>query len=143
MVDVGRKDESHRTAVASATVKMKKTTSERIRNREFAKGDVAEVARIAGIMAVKQTPQLIPLCHTINVDSVDVVIEFESETELSIIGTVRAKDRTGVEMEALACVSVAALTVYDMCKSVDKEMVISETKLLKKTGGKSGDFVRS
>ncbi len=143
MVDVSQKDDSRRVAVARGTVQMKLETAKLIQNRELSKGDVVGVARVAGIMAVKQTPNLIPMCHSIHVDSVDIDFEFISESELSITATVGATDRTGVEMEALTCVTVSALTVYDMCKSVDKGMTIREVGLISKTGGKSGDFVRS
>ena len=143
MVDVSHKGESRRVAVARATVEMKAETARLIQNRELSKGDVVEVARVAGIMAVKQTPNLIPMCHSIHVDSVDIDFEFTGETQLTITATVGATDRTGVEMEALTCVTVSALTVYDMCKSADKGMTIREIGLVSKTGGKSGDFVRS
>lgn len=142
MVDVSHKQDSHRVAVAKAVVRMKPETVGLIQNREMSKGDVIEVARVAGIMAVKQTPSLIPMCHSIHVDSVDIDFEFVSDTDLSISSTVGAKDRTGVEMEALTSVTVTALTVYDMCKSADKGMTIHEVGLVSKTGGKSGDFVR-
>ena len=143
MVDVSHKDDSRRVAVARGKVEMKAETAGLIQNRELSKGDVVEVARVAGIMAVKQTPNLIPMCHSIHVDSVDIDFEFTSETRLTITATVGATDRTGVEMEALTCVTVSALTVYDMCKSADKGMTIREIGLVSKTGGKSGDFVRS
>lgn len=142
MVDVSQKSDSHRVAVARAVVRMKAETSELIQNRKLSKGDVIEVARVAGIMAVKQTPNLIPMCHSIHVDSVDIAFDFVGKDELSITSTVGATDRTGVEMEALTSVTVTALTVYDMCKSADKGMTIHEVGLVKKTGGKSGDFVR-
>jgi cyclic pyranopterin phosphate synthase len=142
MVDVSSKADSHRIAVARASIEMKATTVELIRNRELSKGDVIEVARIAAIMAVKQTPNLIPMCHSIHVDSVDLEFKFSSPTHLLIEATVGATDRTGVEMEALTSVSVAALTVYDMCKSADREMTIRDVQLVRKTGGKSGDFER-
>ncbi len=142
MVDVSQKSDSYRVAVAKAVVMMKPETSAMIQNRELSKGDVIEVARVAGIMAVKQTPNLIPMCHSIHVDSVDIAFDFEGESELVITTTVGATDRTGVEMEALTSVTVTALTVYDMCKSADKGMTIHEVGLVSKTGGKSGDFVR-
>lgn len=142
MVDVSKKADSHRIAIAQATVTMKETTAALIQNRELAKGDVIEVARVAAIMAVKQTPNLIPMCHSIHVDSVDVEFEFCGVDALQILVTVGATDRTGVEMEALTSVSVAALTIYDMCKSVDREMTIGDVQLVRKTGGKSGDFQR-
>jgi len=143
MVDVGSKQKSRRVAVASASVEMDPKTATLIGDRKLSKGDVFEVARIAGIMAVKQTPNLIPLCHSISVSSVDVRFEFESDSSLKVVSTVSALDRTGVEMEALTSVSIAALTVYDMCKSVDREMIVRNICLERKTGGKSGDFVRT
>lgn len=143
MVDVSQKGDSRRVAVARGSVRMKKETAALIQNRELSKGDVIGVARVAGIMAVKQTPNLIPMCHSIHVDSVDIEFEFVDDDTLLITATVGATDRTGVEMEALTCVTVSALTVYDMCKSVDKGMVIQNVELVSKTGGKSGDFVRS
>ena len=142
MVDVSHKQDSRRVAIATAIVEMKPETAELIQNRELSKGDVIEVARVAGIMAVKQTPNLIPMCHSIHVDSVDIDFEFIDQQQLQITGTVAANDRTGVEMEALTCVSVTALTVYDMCKSADKGMTIRDVGLVSKTGGKSGNFVR-
>ena len=143
MVDVSHKDDSRRIAVARGSVRMKKETAALIQNRELSKGDVIGVARVAGIMAVKQTPNLIPMCHSIHVGSVDIDFGFTSDEELTITATVGATDRTGVEMEALTCVTVSALTVYDMCKSADKGMTIQNVELVSKTGGKSGDFVRS
>lgn len=143
MVNVGDKPTTQRVAVASASVEMDPKTAALVADRKLSKGDVFEVARIAGIMAVKQTPNLIPLCHSVQVDSVDIKFEFKSESSLKIVSTVSATDRTGVEMEALASVSVAALTVYDMCKSVDRAMVVRNICLEKKTGGKSGDFERA
>ena len=142
MVDVSHKQDSRRVAIATAIVEMKPETAELIQNRELSRGDVIEVARVAGIMAVKQTPNLIPMCHSIHVDSVDIDFEFIDQQQLQITGTVTANDRTGVEMEALTCVSVTALTVYDMCKSADKGMTIRDVGLVSKTGGKSGNFVR-
>ncbi len=143
MVDVGGKSATRRVAVASASVEMDPATARLIGDRKLSKGDVFEVARIAGIMAVKQTPNLIPLCHSISVSSVDIRFEFENDSTLKIVSIVSAMDRTGVEMEALTSVSVAALTVYDMCKSVDREMVVRNICLDQKTGGKSGDFKRT
>jgi cyclic pyranopterin monophosphate synthase len=132
MVDVGDKEVVRRTAVAGGVVRMSPGTIELLRNTALPKGDVLNTARIAGVMAAKKTPELIPLCHGLNLTSVDV--EFEvGQDRVSITSTTRASDRTGVEMEALAAVSVTALTVYDMCKAVDKGMVIEEIKLLEKT----------
>jgi cyclic pyranopterin monophosphate synthase len=132
MVDVGEKTVVRRTAVAGGFVRMSSETIELLRNTALPKGDALNTARIAGVMAAKKTPELIPLCHSLNLTSVDV--EFEvGHDRVSITATTRASDRTGVEMEALTAVSVAALTVYDMCKAVDKGMVIGEVRLLEKT----------
>ena len=132
MVDVGEKTVVRRTAVAGGFVRMSSDTIELLRNTALPKGDALNTARIAGVMAAKKTPELIPLCHGLNLTSVDV--EFEvGHDRVSITATTRASDRTGVEMEALTAVSVAALTVYDMCKAVDKGMVIGEVRLLEKT----------
>ena len=132
MVDVGKKDVVRRTATASGSVRMSPATVELLRERALPKGDALNTARIAGVMAAKRTPDLIPLCHGLNLTSVDVEFEVGDE-EIGIVATARASDRTGVEMEALTAVSVAALTIYDMCKAVDKGMVIGEIKLLEKT----------
>ena len=132
MVDVGEKDVVRRTATASGSVRMSPATVELLRERALPKGDALNTARIAGVMAAKRTPELIPLCHGLNLTSIDV--EFEvGEEEIGIVATARASDRTGVEMEALTAVSVAALTLYDMCKAVDKGMVIRDIRLLQKT----------
>jgi cyclic pyranopterin phosphate synthase len=132
MVDVGEKAVGRRTAVAAGHVRMSPGTVELLREEALPKGDALNTARIAGVMAAKRTPDLIPLCHGLNLTSVDV--EFEvGEEEISIVATARASDRTGVEMEALTAVSVAALTIYDMCKAVDKQMVIGDVRLLEKT----------
>ena len=132
MVDVGKKNVVRRTAVAGGFVRMSSETIELLRNTALPKGDALNTARIAGVMAAKKTPELIPLCHGLNLTSVDV--EFEvGHDRVSITATTRASDRTGVELEALTAVSVAALTVYDMCKAVDKGMVIGEVRLLEKT----------
>jgi cyclic pyranopterin phosphate synthase len=132
MVDVGEKAVVRRTAVAGGRIRMSPETVELLRERALPKGDALNTARIAGVMAAKRTPDLLPLCHGLNLTSVDV--EFEvGEEEIVIVATVRASDRTGVEMEALTAVSVAALTIYDMSKAVDKGMVIGEVRLLEKT----------
>lgn len=140
MVDVGGKAETTRTAVASAVVRMQPATHALIRNKEMAKGDVLEVARLAGIMAAKKTADLIPLCHPLPLTSVEIAFEFISESTLRVKATAKVFARTGVEMEALTAVSVAALTVYDMAKAVDRGMTIEQIRLETKTGGKSGDF---
>jgi cyclic pyranopterin monophosphate synthase len=143
MVDVGGKQPSLRTAIASGIVKMKSTTQTLIRSNQVQKGDVLGIARVAAIMATKRTSELIPLCHPLGLDSVTVQFSFPDESSIGIEVTVSATERTGVEMEALMAVSVAGLTIYDMCKSVDKEMNIAEIRLEKKTGGKNGTFCRS
>jgi cyclic pyranopterin phosphate synthase len=132
MVDVGEKDVVRRTATASGSVRMTPATVELLRERALPKGDALNTARIAGVMAAKRTPDLIPLCHGLNLTSIDVEFEL-GEEEIGIVATARASDRTGVEMEALTAVSVAALTIYDMCKAVDKGMVIEDIRLLEKT----------
>jgi cyclic pyranopterin phosphate synthase len=132
MVDVGEKAVVRRTAVAAGSIRMSPGTVGLLREQALPKGDALNTARIAGVMAAKRTPDLIPLCHGVNLTSVSV--EFEvGEEEIGIVATARASDRTGVEMEALTAVSLAALTIYDMCKAVDKGMVVGEIKLLEKT----------
>ncbi len=132
MVDVGEKAVVRRIAKAAGTVRMSPETVELLRERALPKGDALNTARIAGVMAAKRTPDLIPLCHGLNLTNVDV--EFTvGERGVDIVATSQASDRTGVEMEALTAVSVAALTIYDMCKAVDKEMIIEGVKLLEKT----------
>jgi cyclic pyranopterin phosphate synthase len=142
MVDVSAKPETHRTARASARVRMAPATLELIRNRAAAKGDVLEVARLAGILAAKKTGELIPLCHPLPLTAVSVDFSFPDEDLLGIEATAQVFGRTGVEMEALTAVSVAALTVYDMCKAVDKAMTVERIRLEEKTGGRSGPFRR-
>ncbi len=137
MVDVGEKSVVRRTATAAGTIQMSPETIVLLREKALPKGDALNTARIAGVMAAKRTPDLIPLCHGIDLSSVDV--EFEvGESGIGILATARASDRTGVEMEALTAVSVAALTVYDMCKAVDKGMVIEGIRLLEKTKEAAG-----
>jgi len=141
MVDVSDKDETDRVAVAGARVVMRRETLARIRAGEVAKGDVLAVARLAGIMAAKRTSELIPLCHPLALTSVTVELACVPErSAVEITATCRLKGRTGVEMEALTAASVAALTIYDMCKAIDRGMVIADVRLLKKSGGKSGDY---
>ena len=141
MVDVGAKGETERVAIARASVTMQAATLKLIRDKKAAKGDVLAVAQLAGIMAAKKTPELIPLCHPLSLSSVDVKLSLDSKRNaVDIEATCKLKGRTGVEMEALTAASVAALTVYDMCKSVDRGMMISEVKLVHKSGGKSGTF---
>jgi len=143
MVDVGAKPVTARMARAAGRVTMAADTLRTILDRKVSKGDVFEVARLAGIMAAKKTHELIPLCHALGLDSVTVDFRAVDETTLGIESTVRVEARTGVEMEALTAVSVAALTVYDMCKSIDREMSLGPFVLLEKSGGRSGHFERS
>ena len=142
MVDVGEKPITQRRARAEAVVTMQPETLALIRDRKLAKGDVFEVARLAGIMATKRTPELIPLCHSLGLDSATVDFEIVDETQLRIEATVSVQGRTGVEMEAMTAVSIAALTVYDMCKAVDRGTEIGPVRLLEKEGGKSGHYIR-
>ncbi len=143
MVDVSEKSSTVRTAIASARVCMKPETLRLITERGIPKGDVFAVSRVAGIMAAKKTPELIPLCHPLNLSSVKIDFKIdEDKASIEIISTVKIQAQTGVEMEALTACTVAALTIYDMCKAVDKGMTISDIKLLEKHGGKSGSFVR-
>lgn len=140
MVDVGNKPETDRTAVAAGTVLMSPETVVAIQNRQTPKGDPLETARIAGILAAKQTDRLIPLCHSLPLSNVDVEIELFEEG-IRLTATARTMARTGVEMEALTAVSVAALTIFDMCKAVDRTMRITDIRVIRKTGGKS-DWTR-
>ena len=143
MVDVGKKPLTHREAVAEGKVRMKPETLQQILAQRIRKGDVFSIARLAGIMAAKQTSSLIPLCHPLPLSAVE--IDFDSDPQrgqVTILATTKVTGQTGVEMEALTAVSVAALTIYDMCKAIDREMVIEKICLLKKSGGKSGTFTR-
>ncbi len=142
MVDVSSKEVTLRQARAVGFLKMQPATLELIRNKQVAKGDVFEVARLAGIMATKRTAELIPLCHSLGLDSAEVGFEIVDTQTVRIEATVRVHGRTGVEMEALTAVSIAALTIYDMCKAVDRGMSIGPIELLEKSGGRSGHFVR-
>ncbi|MFO0902988.1 MAG: cyclic pyranopterin monophosphate synthase MoaC [Pirellulales bacterium] len=143
MVDVGGKAATARAARATATVRMAPATLARIRDRGFAKGDVLEVARLAGIMAAKKTADLIPLCHPLPLDSVTLDFTFPDEQSVRVESRAACTARTGVEMEALTAATVASLTIYDMCKSIDRGMLIEGIGLLEKTGGKSGDWGRT
>ena len=143
MVDVSAKPETLRQARASGLVRMAPATLALIRDRGLAKGDVLEVARLAGIMAAKRTGDLIPLCHPLPLSAVTVDFTFPGDDLLRIEAVARLTGRTGVEMEALTAVSVAALTVYDMCKAVDRTMTIERIRLEEKSGGKSGPFRRA
>ena len=142
MVDVGEKAVTRREAVAESTVRMLPATLSMITEDRAPKGDVFATARIAGIMAAKRTSELIPMCHPIDIESVQVDIEAVRPDAVRIVATVRCDYKTGVEMEALTSASVAALTVYDMVKAVDRGMTIQNTRLLKKSGGKSGLYER-
>lgn len=142
MVDTSAKAETERLARASSLVRLNPATRQLIQDRALAKGDVLEVARLAGIMAAKRTSDLIPLCHPLPLTSVHIDFSFPADDLLRIEATVRLHGRTGVEMEALTAVSVAGLTVYDMCKSVDKGMSLERVQLEEKSGGRSGNFVR-
>lgn len=143
MVDVSEKETSTRTAEAYAEVKVSKEIFNAIKNNTVQKGDVLSIARFAGIQAAKKTSELIPLCHNIFISKIDVELKLNAKYKSVVIKSfAKTTAQTGIEMEALTAVSVAALTVYDMCKAIDKSMIISEIKLLSKTGGKGGNFVR-
>ncbi len=141
MVDIGDKTDSRRVAVAGGRVRMSETAYELFRSGKIGKGDVLGVARVAGIMAAKKTPELIPLAHPLLLTRAEVEFERDDDSRCIVItATVETTGRTGVEMEALTAASIAALTIYDMCKSVDKGMVIENLRLLRKSGGKSGNY---
>lgn len=143
MVDVSEKPLTQREAVARGSVYMRPETIKLIKDRDIEKGDVIAVARVAGIMAAKKTSELIPMCHPLNITSVTVDIRIDEEgNKLDVEAKVKTVGQTGVEMEALTAVSIAALTIYDMCKAVDKGIVISDIMLMEKRGGKSGEFRR-
>jgi cyclic pyranopterin phosphate synthase len=143
MVDVGEKSETHRRAVASGRIEMQADTLQKILAGDHKKGDVLAVARIAGIMASKRTADLVPLCHPLMLTHVDVNLQADqSISSVICTSTVETRGKTGVEMEALTATQVALLTIYDMCKAVDRGMTITDVKLLKKSGGKSGDWTR-
>jgi cyclic pyranopterin phosphate synthase len=143
MVDVTAKSDTVREATAKGRISMKPETLKLVLESRMEKGNVFEVARVAGIMAVKKTGDLIPMCHPLNVTAVDVYFHPDTEkSEIEIEVTAKLTGKTGIEMEALMGVSVAALTIYDMCKAVDKAMVVSDVRLVRKSGGKSGTFVR-
>ncbi|SDK60168.1 cyclic pyranopterin monophosphate synthase MoaC [Natronincola ferrireducens] len=143
MVEVGNKLNTKREAVASGSIYMMPETLRKIIDQTISKGDVLAVSQVAGIMAAKNTSALIPMCHNITLTGADIHFNIDEEnSKIDIKATVRTTGKTGVEIEALTAVSVAALTIYDMCKAVDRAMKITEVKLVKKTGGKSGDFIR-
>ncbi len=143
MVDVGYKNVTERMARASACLTMRPQTLKLIIDKQLSKGDVFEVARLAGIMAAKRTGELIPLCHPLGLDAVSIEFRVESSSTVRIEATAKTTGKTGVEMEALTAVTIAALTVYDMVKAVDREVVIEQVQLEEKSGGKSGHFVRT
>ncbi|HEV8725475.1 MAG TPA: cyclic pyranopterin monophosphate synthase MoaC [Candidatus Binatia bacterium] len=143
MVDVSEKEITSRIATARGTIHMRSETLALILEDKIEKGDVFAVARVAGIMAAKKTSELIPMCHPLSITSVEIDLTTkENPARVDIEATVRVSGKTGVEMEALTAASVAALTIYDMCKAVDREMTIGEIRLVKKSGGKSGTFIR-
>ena len=143
MVDVGNKEISHRTAYAGARVLVNEDTFSLIQSGGMKKGDVLNVARVAGIMGAKRTPDIIPMCHPIMMNGIDMELFLDEERlSVEIYATVKCDGKTGVEMEALSAVSIAALTVYDMCKAVQKDMVITDVRLISKQGGVHGDYKR-
>ena len=141
MVDIGAKEITKREAVVEGVIYIKPEVIKLIKAKRIPKGDVLEAARLAGILGAKKTPEIIPLCHPIPIEFADIEFSLK-EKEIRIRTTVRGRARTGVEMEAFIATSIAALTIYDMCKPIDREMVISEIRLLKKSGGRSGTYVR-
>ncbi len=143
MVDVSSKEETLREAVAYGCVYMKRETLQRIKEGTIKKGDVLSVAQVAGIMASKKTSDIIPMCHPIMISGCDINFKFNfDENKVEITSTVKTTGQTGVEMEALTAVAAAGLTIYDMCKAIDREMIVSNIMLMKKSGGKSGTFER-
>jgi cyclic pyranopterin phosphate synthase len=143
MVDVSDKDITSRIAVARGTINMRAETLALILDDKIEKGDVFSVARVAGIMAAKKTSELIPMCHPLNITSVEIdLTPAKNPARVEIEARVRVSGKTGVEMEAMTAVSVSGLTIYDMCKAIDREMSIGEVRLVKKSGGKSGTFIR-
>ncbi len=143
MIDVGGKPVTLRTARATARLRARAETIDRIRRGNLEKGDAIATARLAGIMAAKRTSDILPLCHPLPLDAVEVCLSFPAPDGLLVETTVRATARTGVEMEALTAAAAAALTVYDMCKSIDRDMTIEEVRLEAKSGGTRGDYSRS
>lgn len=141
MVEVGDKDDTKRVAIARGRIRMKKETIDMVKEGLIKKGDVLSVAQVGGIMGAKKTSELIPMCHNIFLAGADIRFNVLEES-IEIESEVKTVGKTGVEMEALTAVSIAALTIYDMCKAVDKSMVIEDIKLIKKSGGKSGEYIR-
>lgn len=143
MVDISSKRVTARTATARASVVMQKATLDLIMGAGIEKGDVLGTARIAGVMAAKKTSELIPMCHPIAITSVEMDFEVDKKSfTITVVATARTRDRTGIEMEALTAAAVAALTIYDMCKAVDRGMTVTSVQVVKKSGGRSGTFVR-
>ena len=142
MVDVSPKAETEREAVATGGVRMLPQTLAKIKQMEIKKGDVLSVARVAGIMAAKKTPELIPLCHTLLIDEVTIDFDFVGDDFIRVTSKVKCTGKTGVEMEALTAAAASCLTIYDMCKAIDRGMTIENVRLEKKSGGKSGTFIR-
>jgi cyclic pyranopterin phosphate synthase len=142
MVDISKKNPTVREAIAKGRVLMKPATLLQVKNVSLKKGDVLAVARVAGIMAAKKVPDIIPLCHIIPIDSITIDFDLSAKDSIAITATARSTGKTGVEMEALTAVTVAALTIYDMCKAVEKSMTITDIYLESKTGGKSGTYRR-
>ncbi|MFC1708641.1 cyclic pyranopterin monophosphate synthase MoaC [Candidatus Omnitrophota bacterium] len=141
MIDVGNKNITQREAIVEGRVRLKPSVIRTIRQKKLPKGDVLEAAKIAGILAAKKTPELIPLCHPIPIEYADIKFSIK-KSQIDIVVTIRGRARTGVEMEAFTAVAVAAVTIYDMCKSLDRSIVIGPIQLLKKSGGKSGTYIR-
>lgn len=143
MVEVGDKDNTKREAIAKGTIKMNPLTLKMIVEGQMKKGDVLSVAQVAGIMGAKKTSEIIPMCHNIFITGADIKFEIdEANNAVHIEAKAKTIGKTGIEMEALSAVSITALTIYDMCKAVDKDMVIENIRLVKKTGGKSGEYIR-
>ena len=142
MVDVGRKDTTLREAVAAATVRMSKETLKKLIDRALPKGDVLTTAKVAGVLAAKQTPSLVPLTHSVALSSVDITFDIDPAGAIEIRSIVRCEGKTGVEIEAMTACAIAALTIYDMCKSAEKGIVIESLQLMRKSGGKSGLWER-
>ena len=141
MVDVSEKQKTHREAVARSVIRLNRETYELVLAGKMKKGDVLSVAQVAGIMAAKRTSELIPMCHPVAITSADIEFEHDDTAySITVIATVRCNGETGVEMEALTAVSAAALTIYDMCKAVQRDIVIEEIRLLRKSGGASGEY---
>lgn len=140
MVDVSQKKSTVRTALAQCQIRMNEQAYSQLKERQLAKGDGVSIAEIAGLMASKQTSNLIPLCHQIALDYSKVSVHFDEDNVVTVLCEAQVTDKTGCEMEAMTGATVGALTIYDMCKSLDKEMVLDNARLLRKTGGKSGDY---